>query len=145
MSADTPSVPQPQTDDTDTKYTLSSRDRWALAADVPISDYALERYCERTPEDCEVPPATAWSRGADLKHPEVLRLDSEKSTPTRGRLYKQNVVWFFFLFVVEGAGVCVARVYTGLTHEHTPTKSYLWNRPPHNDTTETVGEEGGRL
>jgi hypothetical protein len=117
---------------TKTKYDVSTAERWRLASDVRITDHALERYRERTPEDCDVAPVDAWLRGEDLDHPEVCRLYSGKLTPARVRVYNHDDDWLVaFVIVDDGGGPAVVTCYNGRTHEHSPTRAYLWARASH--------------
>ena len=133
------------TQDTQTKYSVSQRERWGLAADVPITDHALERYKERTPEDCDVRPATAWQRGEDMKHPGVLELDSGRTPPVRARVYHHDQEWLVVFVVVERepeGDRIVATVYGGHTHEHGPTQAYIHSHGPHYVSDSTHAEAG---
>jgi len=130
--ADVPVYSQARGSDQATKYATARPQILREPGPVAFTDHAAERYRERTPADCGVAPVDAWVRGEDLDHPEVCRLYSGKLTPARVRVYNHDDDWLVaFVIVDDGGGPAVVTVYNGRTHEHSPTRAYLWARASH--------------
>ena len=113
-----------------------------VGLEIPMTTHALKRYHERTPDDA-VDPGVAWQRGEDVQHPGVVRTEHHDVPPTRVRVYNHDQEWFA-IFVCDDKADGVERivtVYDGQTHEHGPTRAYLYSHGPHWSSDEGDLEE----
>lgn len=120
----------------DTKYSTGIT---AAAIPAKVDDHALHRYRERTPAD-SVPIETAWARGEDVEHPQVVATDNpDTADPVRVRVYNHDQRYFAIFVVIEGddGQEIVATVYRLNTHDHAPTRAYLHAHGPHYTESES--------
>ncbi|WP_256394091.1 hypothetical protein [Natronoarchaeum rubrum] len=99
----------------------------------PMTGHARGRYEKRLPDDA-VEPEVAWDRGEDIQHPAVVET-FHTDPPKRVRVYHHNQE-YLVVFIVGSDGPdfgdeYVATVYNGQTHEHGPTRAYLYSHGPH--------------
>lgn len=108
-----------------TKYSVSQRTRWHRAQGVRMSDHALERWDERTP-DWACAPEVAWERGEDILHTELVdcRMPYDHD---RARVY--NAVDYCVVFPVRTH--TITTVLDAARFDHAPTRSYLHSYGPH--------------
>lgn len=113
-----------------TKYSVG---RSIVAMDPPLEEHALEMYIERLPSDAVRPPI-AWERGEWIEDPSVVdTLNPETPSASRVRVYNHDDEYLavFICLDEEGYNEGVATVYNGETHQHAPTRAYLWAHGPH--------------
>lgn len=98
----------------------------------PMTEHAIDKYIERLPDDAVRPPV-AWRRGEDIQHPAVVdTLNPDVDTPTRVRVYNHNDEYLVVFILGDKYGEeQIMSVYNGQTHEHGPTRAYLYSHGPH--------------
>ena len=128
----------PQTE-TRTKYSTEGS---IVAMDPPLEEHALDMYIERLPADAVRPPV-AWERGEWIEDPHVAdTLNPETPSASRVRVYNHDGEYLvvFICLDEDGFDEGVATVYSGETHQHAPTRAYLWAHGPHYRSEERGSE-----
>jgi len=112
---------------------------------VALTDHALQRWRQRTPDGSSVPIRTAWRRGEWLRHPELIQSDSESEAPADARLYRHGDDWGVVFVVVTDATTdpspqntprVVATIAAVRTFQHKPTRAYLRSHDSHYQPTD---------
>lgn len=117
-----------------TKYGGRADTRY-VEDDIALTDHALHRYRQRTPQDCGLDPLHAWRRGEWVKHPIVVKSDDNDRPPVSARVYREPEWGVVFLVDRDvsqyGAPKVVVTVNNVRGFGHAPTRGYLNAYGPH--------------
>lgn len=114
----------------------STDDSRYVAEDIALTDHALFRWTERTPQDCAIDPGAAWTLGESIDHPMICQADAHSTPPTEVRVFNYDDDWGVAFLVVRdnsqyGAARVVATINNFRGFDHQPTVEYLWAHGPH--------------
>jgi len=120
-----------------TKY--STGDRRLVEDGIRLTDHAILRYQQRTPEGASLDPRIAWRRGEYIRDPAVCKSPNHDRAPARVRVYKDSDGWAVAFYVVEDeepglpshTPEIVATVIDFDGVSHSPTRAYLHSHGPH--------------
>jgi hypothetical protein len=106
-----------------------------VAEDIALTDHALFRWSERTPQDCDLDPCAAWTLGESVDHPMICQADAHQTPPLEVRVFNAGDWGVAFLVVRDntqyGASKVVATVNNFRGFDHKPTVEYLRAHGPH--------------
>lgn len=114
-----------------TKYTVSGRERWRLNSghNVRLSDHALERWDDRTPEDSSS-PEHAFDNAVDVSELRENLVDNAGQVPDKAYYWyeKTGTASYGIVFLVhrypETTDICKTVYKVGFI-DHGPTRAYL--------------------
>lgn len=120
-----------------TKY--QTGDRRLVEDDIALTDHAILRYQQRTPEAVNLDPRIAWRRGEWIRDPAVCESPNHDDPPERVRVYKDSEGWGIVFYVVPDDNPTIAShtphiVATVINLDgvsHGPTRAYLYSHGPH--------------
>jgi len=110
-----------------------------VADDISLTDHAIQRWTERTPQDVDLSIHQAWQRGEWIKHPQVCQGDGHDEPPDRVRVYCDAGDWGVAYLVTESdnaniegrVGHIVATINSLRGFDHGPSRAYLYSHGPH--------------